>query len=148
MRVVLSLLIALAYLSIHRPLLIPSLPPYTSFPKSFVFIFIFIQTPKLTPPPQLFNTTHTIIGTALLALFLIQPLFGILHHILYRRTQSRTPVSHIHIWYGRALMVVAVVNGGLGLKLARPTGQGSSYTVVYSVVAGLVGHLGGRCWPL
>lgn len=84
----------------------------------------------------LFNTTHTIFGVVIVALFVIQPLFGIIHHIQYKRNFARAGVSHLHIWYGRVLMLLAVVNGGLGLKLANNSKNGE---IAYGVIAGVVG---------
>jgi hypothetical protein len=84
----------------------------------------------------LFNNTHTIFGVVIVALFLIQPLFGIIHHIQYKRNFARAGVSHLHIWYGRILMILAVVNGGLGLKLANNSKNGE---IAYGVVAGIIG---------
>lgn len=85
---------------------------------------------------QLWNNTHTRFGVAIVALFLLQPFLGLAHHFMYRKHQSRTPVSHIHIWYGRILMLLAVINGGLGLKLAGNTKSGE---IVYGVLAGVMG---------
>jgi len=86
----------------------------------------------------LYNTTHTIFGTVIIGLFLLQPIFGLLHHLQYRKTSSRAPVSYLHIWYGRALMVCGIVNGGLGLLLAGNSNKG---IIGYAVVAGVMGAL-------
>jgi hypothetical protein len=83
-----------------------------------------------------FNNTHSIFGVAIVALFLVQPLLGLAHHFLFRKNQARNMFSHLHIWYGRALMILAVVNGGLGLKLANNSHGG---TIAYSVIAGVFG---------
>ena len=40
-----------------------------------------------------------------------------------------------HIWYGRALMIMGVVNGGLGIRLA---GGDRPLTIGYSVAAAVV----------
>ena len=87
---------------------------------------------------QLYNTTHTIFGTVIIGLFLLQPIFGLMHHLRYRKTSSRAPISYLHIWYGRALMVCGIVNGGLGLLLARNSNKGM---IGYAVAAGVVGTL-------
>jgi len=79
--------------------------------------------------------THTIFGTVILALFLIQPFLGLAHHHFYKRTAARTSVSHIHIWFGRIIIILAVINGGLGLKLAANTHGGE---IAYGVVAGVI----------
>ncbi|KAF5233044.1 hypothetical protein FANTH_12721 [Fusarium anthophilum] len=51
--------------------------------------------------------------------------------------QRRTGISHAHSWYGRALMILGIVNGGLGLQLA---GASMKLIIGYSVV-GLVTFL-------
>ncbi|KAH8591585.1 hypothetical protein B0O99DRAFT_266947 [Bisporella sp. PMI_857] len=79
--------------------------------------------------------THTIFGTVILALFLIQPVLGVLHHNYYKSHQSRGVISHIHIWFGRMVIALAIINGGLGLKLAANTDGGK---IAYGVVAGVV----------
>jgi hypothetical protein len=110
-----------------------------SFPHTFV-------------PPEHFNCTransnklykyegktHTIFGTTIVALFVLQPFMGFFHHYLFKKTGGRTPVSYIHIWYGRIIMILAVINGGLGLKLANNTKGGE---IAYGVVAGVVALL-------
>ncbi len=82
------------------------------------------------------SNTHTAFGIVIITLFLIQPIFGVIHHIQYKRNLTRAGVSHIHIWYGRILLVLGIVNGGLGLKLARNSPSGE---IAYGVVAGVVG---------
>ncbi|KAI1631459.1 hypothetical protein F4809DRAFT_164923 [Biscogniauxia mediterranea] len=83
-----------------------------------------------------FTTHHTNLGTAVVALFGVQPALGYLHHVQYVRSGgSRGAASHAHVWYGRALMVLGVVNGGLGLRLA---GTGRGLVVAYAVVAAVV----------
>ncbi|PVH77590.1 iron reductase domain protein [Cadophora sp. DSE1049] len=82
------------------------------------------------------TTTHPLFGIIIVALFLIQPIFGLIHHIQYKRNLSRAGVSHLHIWYGRILILLAIINGGLGLKLANNSRNGE---IAYGVVAGVVG---------
>ncbi|PMD63699.1 iron reductase domain protein, partial [Hyaloscypha bicolor E] len=86
----------------------------------------------------LYNTSHTIFGTVIICLFLLQPIFGLMHHLQYRKTSSRTPVSFLHIWYGRALIVCGIINGGLGLQLA---GNSTGGIIGYGVVAGVIAAL-------
>jgi len=93
-----------------------------------------IELAKMTD--KLYNTTHTTFGTVIVALFVVQPFFGIWHHMQYNKTGGRNPVSHAHIWFGRILMILAVINGGLGLKLAANTTKGE---IAYGVLAGVVG---------
>ncbi|KAK4083048.1 hypothetical protein Purlil1_10992 [Purpureocillium lilacinum] len=69
-----------------------------------------------------FNTPHTRLGVFVVPLMGIQPLLGFLHHAYYRKYQHRGIISYIHIWYGRSLMIIGVVNGGLGIKYTRELG--------------------------
>ncbi|KAF7889144.1 hypothetical protein EAF00_009444 [Botryotinia globosa] len=82
------------------------------------------------------NTTHMIFGIILVILFFIQPFLGLIHHWRYMRAQQRGMFGHIHLWYGRILIVLAVINGGLGLQLAANTRNGE---VAYAVVAAFMG---------
>ncbi|KAL2059731.1 hypothetical protein VTL71DRAFT_10223 [Oculimacula yallundae] len=82
------------------------------------------------------SKSHTIFGMAIVVLFLLQPIFGIMHHKQYKRNFARARVSHLHIWYGRILMALAVLNGGLGFKLAANAKNGE---IAYAVIAGVVG---------
>ncbi|KAK8044288.1 hypothetical protein PG993_004312 [Apiospora rasikravindrae] len=89
-----------------------------------------------------FRETHTVFGTVIVCLMVLQPIGGYLHHLYYVKHQRRGVVSHVHIWYGRALMVLGVVNGGLGIELVRNNaGGGTGLVVAYSVVAGVIGLL-------
>ncbi len=78
---------------------------------------------------------HTVLGTVVVSCMGIQPILGYLHHLHYLEHQSRGVVSYIHIWWGRSLMVLGVVNGGLGLQLAA---AGNNFVIAYSVVAGVI----------
>ncbi len=71
-------------------------------------------------------------GTVVVCLMVLQPLLGLAHHRHFVRNQSRGLVSHLHIWYGRILMVLGVVNGGLGLQLALAS---NNLIIAYAVVA-------------
>ncbi|TEY87364.1 hypothetical protein BOTCAL_0003g00450 [Botryotinia calthae] len=84
------------------------------------------------------NTTHMIFGIILVVLFFIQPFLGLIHHWRYMRAQQRGMFGHIHLWYGRILIVLAVINGGLGLQLAANTRNGE---VAYAVIAAFMGVL-------
>lgn len=69
---------------------------------------------------------------------LLQPVLGALHHSYYVKNQSRGPVSYAHIAYGRILMLLGVINGGLGLQLAD---AGMSLVTAYAVIAAIMGVL-------
>ncbi|KAH9862002.1 hypothetical protein IAQ61_010203 [Plenodomus lingam] len=82
------------------------------------------------------HEAHPIIGIVLVAMMLVQPLFGWLHHLRFVRTGGRTVFSHSHIWIGRIAIILGMINGGLGMKLSGVT---NSYYIVYSVFAGVLG---------
>jgi hypothetical protein len=79
-----------------------------------------------------FIPTHNKLGTVAVALMGIQPILGWLHHQYYLKHTQRGLISHAHIWYGRALMLMGIVNGGLGIELAE---GGTDITVAYCVLA-------------
>lgn len=79
--------------------------------------------------------THTVFGTVIVALFVLQPFLGLIHHNFYKKYQKRTGISHTHIWFGRIIMVLAIINGGLGLQLAANSTGGE---IAYGVIAGVV----------
>lgn len=47
----------------------------------------------------------------------------------------RSIVSYVHLWWGRILMPLGVINGGLGLALAHKTG---GIAVAYAVISVIV----------
>ncbi|KAF9768066.1 hypothetical protein IL306_014674 [Fusarium sp. DS 682] len=81
---------------------------------------------------------HTRMGTAVCALMTLQPILGYMHHLYFVSHRKRGIVSHVHIWFGRALIIIGIVNGGLGLKLANSS---TGYIIAYSVTAGIVSIL-------
>jgi hypothetical protein len=95
-------------------------------------------------PYNLLNTYHPIIGIVLFTLLFFQPILGYIHHVQYKRHSRRTIWSYGHIWLGRIVITLGMINGGLGMLLAsdapaflsfRPTrGQ----IVAYGVIAGIM----------
>lgn len=84
----------------------------------------------------MYNNTHAVFGTVIFALVLVQPLLGLVHHHQYQMQHQATVAGVVHRWYGRVLIVLAVVNGGLGLKLAGDAHGGA--TIAYSVVSAVM----------
>ncbi|KAJ4297264.1 hypothetical protein N0V88_004182 [Collariella sp. IMI 366227] len=88
---------------------------------------------------MLFNNTHTTFGVVIVAFMGIQPVLGLLHHRYFVKHQKRGVISYGHIWWGRIMILLGVVNGGLGLQMARErTGLYAAYGVVAGVI--LVGY--------
>ncbi|KAJ4163476.1 hypothetical protein LMH87_005200 [Akanthomyces muscarius] len=81
------------------------------------------------------QNTHTRLGIIVCALMFLQPILGALHHTSYKRQGRRGALSHIHVWYGRALIILGIINGGLGLKLAS---AGMAFRTAYIVLAAVI----------
>lgn len=79
---------------------------------------------------------HAVIGLLLFSVFFFMPFFGALHHRVYQKVQKRTFWSYAHIFTGRIGIILGVINGGLGLRLASAS---RSSIIAYGVLAGLMG---------
>ncbi|KAE8361207.1 hypothetical protein BDV27DRAFT_148013 [Aspergillus caelatus] len=91
---------------------------------------------------HLTGTYHPIIGMVVVpALILFQPAMGFLQHRYFHKTGKKSVFAYLHRWFGRSMIVLGIVNGGLGFHLAQnvtataPVGA----IIAYSVVAGIVG---------
>ncbi|KAK6331819.1 hypothetical protein TWF718_002360 [Orbilia javanica] len=80
--------------------------------------------------------THAIIGMVVMGGLFFQPIVGLIHHWLFKAKGRRTILAYIHTYWGRGLIILGIINGGLGLQLADNTTGG---TIAYSVVAGVLG---------
>lgn len=63
------------------------------------------------------------------------PVMGWLHHKYFVANGTMNWKRQTHVWLGRILLVLGIVNGGTGLKLADNTKAGS---IAYGVVAGIM----------
>ncbi|KAJ5123841.1 Alpha/beta hydrolase fold-3 [Penicillium bovifimosum] len=82
------------------------------------------------------DSYHTIIGIIVVGcLVLFQPAMGLLQHQFFRKTGGKGPFAYIHRWFGRLMIILGIINAGLGFKLAEgPRGA----IIATSVVAGVV----------
>jgi hypothetical protein len=82
---------------------------------------------------------HMVIGYLIVAWMVVfQPTLGLLQHLHFRKVGNRSVSGHAHRWLGRVVILVGVINGGLGFKTAGDIGSDDvpSYSVaVYSVFA-------------
>jgi len=85
---------------------------------------------------QQLNSYHPIIGLVLLALVSIQPIGGLLHHYLWAKRNKSEFVAMYHIWMGRILITLGMINGGLGLLYSGNATRGEQ--IAYGVVAGII----------
>lgn len=82
------------------------------------------------------NEPHAILGILLLAILFFMPALGVGHHKAYKKVQKRTLWSYSHIFAGRGIVILGMINGGLGLRLASAE---RSHAIAYGVFAGLMG---------
>ncbi|KAI1372909.1 putative iron reductase domain protein [Hypoxylon crocopeplum] len=65
-----------------------------------------------------FNTAHQVIGILIFIFIFAQFGLGYFHHRTFKKTQQTTKMAPIHVWMGRLLLVLGVVNAFLGFPLA------------------------------
>ena len=82
------------------------------------------------------NTTHAIIGLVMLAVAVLQALAGTIQHIFHKRGREMWPLARIHVWVGRILITLGIINGGLGLQLDGASTQAEN--IAYGVIAGFI----------
>lgn len=93
----------------------------------------------------MYKEGHVILGIVITVLFLLEPIMGWLHHKHFVATINKNYNRHIHVWLGRVLIVLSVINGGTGIKLSGNTTGGG---IAYGVVAGLaaIAYIGVWLW--
>lgn len=104
-----------------------------------VFIAAFGLGVYIANTEGLLSNYHPVIGIVLFVVIFFQPIFGFLHHNLFKQYNGRTFWSYIHIWLGRIIITLGIINGGLGFMLANTLGNGShSGMIAYAVIAAIV----------
>ncbi|KAI7489631.1 hypothetical protein KC351_g1136 [Hortaea werneckii] len=94
-----------------------------------------------SPNGAALHNAHPIIGIVLFVLLFFQPFLGFLHHVMFKKHSRRVVWSYGHIWLGRAIITLGIINGGLGLQWAKRTGAFAPSTgaiIAYGVIAGLI----------
>ena len=87
------------------------------------------------------NHTHPIIGVIVLVLLFFQPFLGLVHHFAFKKHNRRVVWSYAHVWLGRFVITLGIINGGLGLQLSTQMGRFApkqSTIIGYSVAAGII----------
>ena len=86
---------------------------------------------------------HQILGCIVIGcLLLFQPALGLIQHLRHRKLGERTIFGHLHRWLGRILILLGIINGGLGLHVSGEMGleRAPRWSVIaYSVIAAVVG---------
>ncbi|KAF7907710.1 uncharacterized protein EAF01_005296 [Botrytis porri] len=81
------------------------------------------------------DSTHSIIGLVVAGCLLLQPITGFLHHMLYKRRGGPNVATYPHVWWGRVVITLGIINGGLGLRLADNSKKGE---IAYGLIAGFI----------
>ncbi|KAB5542808.1 hypothetical protein GE09DRAFT_1133444, partial [Coniochaeta sp. 2T2.1] len=81
---------------------------------------------------------HPIIGLVVFTALFFQPVLGVIHHLQFKKLRRRQIWSHLHLWNGRIMIPLGIINGGLGLRIA---GAPSRFKIAYAVIAALLGAL-------
>ncbi|OAL56232.1 hypothetical protein IQ07DRAFT_469435, partial [Pyrenochaeta sp. DS3sAY3a] len=95
-------------------------------------------------PVNLLDTYHPIIGIIVFVLLFFQPILGFVHHVQYKKYNRRTIWSHGHLWLGRIVITLGMINGGLGLLLASDAPAFTGFApsqgqiIAYSVIAAIM----------
>jgi hypothetical protein len=78
---------------------------------------------------------HPILGLVVICGLFLQPFLGLGHHLLFKRQGGPNVLTIPHVWWGRILITLGMINGGLGLQLKE---ESMAITIAYGVVAGVV----------
>lgn len=65
-----------------------------------------------------FGTAHQALGLLVFAALFVQVGLGLTQHMVFRKTRQTTVLGIAHRFLGSAIVVIGLVNGGLGLHLA------------------------------
>ncbi|KAF1924003.1 iron reductase domain protein [Didymella exigua CBS 183.55] len=101
-----------------------------------VYIAAFGLGVHIASEMEMLDHHHPIVGVVVFVLVLLQPVFGWVHHTMFKRYQSRTLWSYVHIWLGRIAVTLGIINGGLGLQWADSMNMSSRGGIIaYAVIA-------------
>ncbi|CAO2652555.1 Nn.00g008380.m01.CDS01 [Neocucurbitaria sp. VM-36] len=95
-------------------------------------------------PVNLLDSYHPIIGIVVFVLLFFQPILGFVHHLQYKKYNRRTVWSYGHLWLGRIVITLGMINGGLGLLLASDAPAVTGFApsqgqiIAYGVIAGIM----------
>lgn len=85
---------------------------------------------------------HPIIGLITVGgISLVQPLMGLSQHLHYRKTGEKVWFAYVHRWFGRFMILLGIINGGLGFMFAGigTPGVPKGAVIAYAVIAGVFG---------
>ncbi|BFZ65026.1 hypothetical protein YB2330_006189 [Saitoella coloradoensis] len=96
------------------------------------------------PGYKSFKNKHQILGLVIVCAMIPQVVMGWVHHLNYKKYQTRTAPSHLHMWLGRTVLILAVLNAGWGYRLGENNKGAIAAWVVGAIVILMLGLLCGR----
>ncbi|KAK5690166.1 hypothetical protein LTR97_012354 [Elasticomyces elasticus] len=106
-----------------------------------IYIAAFALGVNMARGMRMLDQPHAIIGIVVFVLLLFQPILGILHHTMFKKHSRRVVWSYGHIWLGRFVITLGIINGGLGLQLAtwtRRFAPSQGAIIAYGVIGGIM----------
>ncbi|KAL4971491.1 hypothetical protein BDW66DRAFT_165143 [Aspergillus desertorum] len=98
---------------------------------------------KMGTDNDIMDNAHPALGLIVVGvLILFQPAMGLLQHLHFRRTGKKSIFASLHRWLGRLAIILGVVTGGLGFRLAGIDSNPytpKSAVIAYSVIVGVMG---------
>lgn len=64
-----------------------------------------------------FTAVHQIVGILVVAVLIIQLVLGYSHHTIFKKVGGRTWVTYMHLWTGRAVIVIGMIDTVLYVTL-------------------------------
>jgi hypothetical protein len=64
-----------------------------------------------------FTAAHQIIGFLVIVVLMLQLVLGYAHHATYKRVGGRTWATYMHLWTGRTVVVIGMINTALYVTL-------------------------------
>ena len=105
----------------------------TASAAAFVGLGVGIYLSTIYNQSKSFNSAHQVIGIILIIGLAVQLFLGYFHHRIYKQTQRSTFYAFIHRCFGQIIIIVAVVNGGIGLSFAS-NNQGLVAYIILAIV--------------
>lgn len=85
---------------------------------------------RMDPEFSSLSEPHQVIGIVVVVALFAQAYFGYAHHRSFKRVQRRTILSRLHLWTGRLVVPLGMLNAVLGFTLASQTPHAIGIAVV------------------
>ncbi|KAF2171375.1 iron reductase domain protein [Zasmidium cellare ATCC 36951] len=105
-----------------------------------------VYASKLYNKSKNFNSAHQVIGLIIFAALFLQIGLGLSHHLIFMRSGVPTIMGKIHRFFGISIIILALINGGLGFNFAQDDHDNVPYGIVVAVMAVIFGVLTFFVW--